>query len=427
MATTTLAESLLDDLDDLSDVDEEEEEEEQQLHEEEATDGSGSGNGSGDNDKSEESKANADLNSNNGDSGGQLVNEVESLIGGRKRLMDDKKFQSHLSAIQSVMKNTNIVSNSNANYKLMTTCNKYLSSLQSELTAAHHALIKAYKPKFPELDDLIPNMISYKNTIQILQNETDITLPHINHDLIHKANLNPNQIITLSVASSTTQGQPLPPSHLQAVNSIIAQMDQILHLQSELTNFVSSSMTTLAPNTCELIGPALAARMVGLAGGMAEFAKIPACNLQVMGQVRHTASSRAGLSTSVVASAAAAGAASAAGSVRVHKPHEGMLNECELYSTVPNHLKRKALKVIAAKLALAIRCDFVNLEAGRNGAGSGSVNRGASGKKFKEEIRKKFHKLIEPDLAPVIKALPKETMYSYMALSFSSKQLIDSL
>ena len=77
-----------------------------------------------------------------------------------------------------------------------------------------------------------------------------------------------------------------------------------------------------------------------------------------------------------------------------------MLSECDLYNRVPGHLQRKALKVIAAKLTLAIRCDFVTLESGRAGSN-------ASGMKFHAEVEKKFAKLIEPDVAPVIKALPK--------------------
>ena len=87
---------------------------------------------------------------------------------------------------------------------------------------------------------------------------------------------------------------------------------------------------------------------------------------------------------------------------RMPKPHEGMLAECDLYRRVPGHLQRKALKVIGAKLALAIRCDYVNLE-----SSGGRVKSNASGMKFRAEIEKKFAKLIEPDVAPVIKALPK--------------------
>jgi len=114
------------------------------------------------------------------------------------------------------------------------------------------------------------------------------------------------------------------------------------------------------------------------------------------------------MSTSIAAAASLSGAAASMGGLgsipftaaHVSKPHEGMISECELYNRVPPHLQRKALKVIAAKLALAIRCDYVNLESGR-------ARNNASGIKFRAEIEKKFAKLEEPDMAPVNKALPK--------------------
>ena len=185
-------------------------------------------------------------------------------------------------------------------------------------------------------------------------------------------------------------------------------------------------MERLAPNVCVLIGATLAARMVALAGGMAELSRIPACNLQVLGQTRATAASRAGLSTAIAAhqgrnpfrGTTSSNSNYAFGASTSSKPHEGMIAECELYQKVPHHLQRKALKVICAKLALAIRCDYVNLNRGTGGSGDGDGNgngggngnsnsRAESGRKFRQEIENKFAKLIEPDIAPVIKALPK--------------------
>lgn len=74
--------------------------------------------------------------------------------------------------------------------------------------------------------------------------------------------------------------------------------------------------------------------------------------------------------------------------------------ECELIQRCPKPMRRKALKVVAAKLALAIRCDFVNYESGR-------PRSARSGLAFRQEIEQKFVKLREPDKAPVLKALPK--------------------
>jgi U4/U6 small nuclear ribonucleoprotein PRP31 len=411
MATATLADSLLDDLDDLSDHEHEEASEENHNNNNDDV----SILGKDDHDPNED-HADADLEENNGEASKDVSSAPK-----RKRLVDDEKLKAHLHAIQTFTKTSTSTETSDQTsggeqtesqyqhqhqHQLMTSSNKFLIAVQTELTKAFEDLMKAYNPKFPELEDLLPNPIAYKNAIKVIQNEMDLTLVH--DQLSTEAHLSANQIITLSVASSTTQGEPLTPTQLIHVNQCIKYMEQILHIQSTLTSFVESHMERLAPNTCILIGPTLAAKMVVIAGGLSELSRIPACNLQVLGQTKATSASRGGMSTSIAANANA----NTYNHNRMPKPHEGMLAECDLYRSVPGHLQRKALKVIAAKLALAIRCDYVHLE--RSGSSGGRVKSHASGMKFRKEIEKKFAKLIEPDVAPVIKALPKCTILVLM-------------
>lgn len=307
--------------------------------------------------------------------------------------MDDPKLNSHLEAISQPL--TAQKEDQEEGYSLMTASNKYLLSIQTVISKAHTDLAMAYKTKFPELEDLLPDPISYKNAIKVIQNVMDLTL--VNEALNNVAKLSSNQIITLSVASSTTSGVPLTQSQLDHVNQCIAYIEQVLDIKERLIHHVEQHMEYLAPNMVALIGPTLAARMVSTAGGMAELCRIPSCNLQVLGQQKSTSASRAGLSTSI---AAAASMSAATTTRNVLKPHEGILAECDLYNAVQSHFQRKALKVIAAKLALCIRCDYVNLESGR-------AKTKTSGLKFRSEIESKFVKWEEPDKAQVVKALPK--------------------
>lgn len=320
----------------------------------------------------------------------------------RKRLLDDSHILKHMEDINNAMRlgDSDKVMEEER-YQLLTATNRFLIQLQYEINKTHVDLVHLYKIKFPELDDLLPDAVLYKNAIKVIQNETDVTT--LIDRLGTEAKLTSNQIITLSVASSTTFGQLLSEEQLKQVNDIISYMEEVLTVKDKLIAFVEMHMERLAPNTCAMIGAQLAAKMVGLAGGMAELAKIPSCNLQVLGQTKATSSSRAGMSTNVMTSAVAAAAAASSSSTTgqvVSKPHEGIINESDLYNRVPPQLQKKALKVISAKLALAIRCDFVNLEAGR-------ARTNESGKKFRAEIEQKFVKWEEPDRAPVVKALPK--------------------
>jgi U4/U6 small nuclear ribonucleoprotein PRP31 len=263
-------------------------------------------------------------------------------------------------------------------HQLVVQSNRHLAAIAEELGRAHGALALAYKPKFPELEELLPNYVQYKNAVRCIGNEMDMT--KVNDEL--NEILTSNQIITISVSGSTTSGRPLTEEDLQRVDDAANYMEELLQVQQELIDFVEQSMEALAPSICALIGPSTAAKLLGMAGGLAELTKIPACNLQVLGQVKQNSASRAGLSAANT------------------KQHVGILAECDLVRSVPKPLQKKALKVVASKLALAARYDYVNVDTGRPRSAQ-------TGRQLRQEVVEKFEKLQEPDKAPVLKALPK--------------------
>jgi U4/U6 small nuclear ribonucleoprotein PRP31 len=354
--TTTLADALLDDLDDLMDSDEDDVPDE------------------GGNNEREDEKHDSTL---------QDSAASEPINGSSSRFLEIAALQAHLSTIRARADSKQPSSQSQKDkeeedHHLVVQSNKHLANLADELARAHDELAMAYKPKFPELEELLPNYVQYMTAVRTIWNEMDLT--KVNDEL--NEILNSNQIITISVAGSTTSGRPLTDEELQRVDSAATYIEKLLKVQNELVTFVENSMESLAPSICALIGAATAARLLGLAGGLSELTKIPACNLQVMGQVKHNSSSRAGLSSAST------------------KQHVGILADCDLVQSVPKQLQKKALKAVASKLALAARYDFVNVDTGR-------ARSAITGRQLRQELNEKFEKLLEPDKAPVLKALPK--------------------
>jgi U4/U6 small nuclear ribonucleoprotein PRP31 len=357
----TLADALLDDLDDLSDVEDQPTEEGKD----------------GDQNSLEPTE---DDNISGGD---MALPKSSTAVGDGKavpRFLENQSLQKHMVTIREVQPSgtSSTKEEREQEHQLIVLSNKYLASLAEELARTHGQLCEAYEPKFPELEEIIPNPVQYTKAVRVIGNEMDMT--RVN-DALNEF-LASNQIITLSVAGSTTSGRLLTGSELETIGMIASYIEDIIKVQDKLTQFIERRMEGLAPSVCALIGSSVAARLVGLAGGLAELSKIPACNLQVLGQVRQNSTSRAGLSA-------------------VHsKPHQGVLSECDLVKRCPQHLQKKALKTVAAKLALAARCDFVNVDTGRSRSA-------ASGSLFRMEIEAKVEKWQEPDKAPTLKALPK--------------------
>jgi U4/U6 small nuclear ribonucleoprotein PRP31 len=107
--------------------------------------------------------------------------------------------------------------------------------------------------------------------------------------------------------------------------------------------------------------------------------KIPACNILVLG-----AQKKAMIGFS---------------SVTMNK-HEGFIYECDIVASVPKHIRRKAGRLLSAKVALACRCDF-----------SKEYPDGSMGKIYREDIQKKIDLLLEPPPVKKTKALPLPIEY----------------
>ena len=88
-------------------------------------------------------------------------------------------------------------------------------------------------------------------------------------------------IMVVSVTASTTSGQPLSSEVLQTVldaASIALQLDED---KSLILQLVQQKMHKIAPNLSTAVGTEVAARLMGVAGGLINLSKMPACNVQV--------------------------------------------------------------------------------------------------------------------------------------------------
>ena len=66
----------------------------------------------------------------------------------------------------------------------------------------------------------------------------------------------------------------------------------LLLLTDQITRFVESRMHQIAPNLSAAIGSEVAARLMGVAGGLLNLSKMPACNVQVRWTSSSNGSSR---------------------------------------------------------------------------------------------------------------------------------------
>lgn len=264
--------------------------------------------------------------------------------------------------------NQGIVMEDDPEYQLIVDCNALSVDIENEIVIIHNFIRDKYRLKFPELESLVHHPIDYARVVKKIGNEMDLTL-------VDLEGLLPSAIImVVSVTASTTSGKPLPEEVLQKT---IDACDRALSLDSskkKVLDFVESRMGYIAPNLSAVVGSAVAAKLMGTAGGLASLAKMPSCNVQLLGAKKKNF---AGFST-------------ATSTFRI-----GYIEHTEIFQTTPPALKMRAARLLASKATLAARVDSTR------GDPSGNT-----GRTLREEIRKKIEKWQEPPPAKQPKPLP---------------------
>ncbi|ESQ37474.1 hypothetical protein EUTSA_v10003005mg [Eutrema salsugineum] len=254
-------------------------------------------------------------------------------------------------------------------YKLIMDCNQLLVDIEDEITIVHNFIRYKYRLKFQELESLVPQAIDYARVVKQIGNETDLTLVDLK-DLLKQ-----HTIMTVKLAASTTKGKPLPEDVLQKTMDACDRAIDLDSAKKKILEFTETKMVCIAPNLSAIVGCAVAAKLMGTAGGLSELANMPACHVRLLGKKRKSLD---GFSSAATQSS------------RV-----GYLEQTEIFQSTPPELRLRVSKLLACKSTLAARIDAVK--------GDPS---GKNGKAFREEIRNKIDKLQEPCLARQPKQLP---------------------
>ncbi|KAF8044625.1 hypothetical protein N665_7416s0001 [Sinapis alba] len=256
-------------------------------------------------------------------------------------------------------------------YKLVMDCNHLSVDIENEIVAVHSFIRCKYRLRFPELESLVHHAIEYASVVKQIGDEKDLTLVPIK-------GLSASTIVSVLLTASTTKGKPLPEDVLQKTMEACDVAIDLDSARKKVLEFVETKMGCIAPNLSAVVGSSVAAKLMATAGGLSGLAKIPSCNVQVLGQKRKNLD---GFSTAATQS-------------RV-----GYLEQTEIFQSTPPGLRKQAIRFLAGKSTLAARID----------ASRGDPS-GSHGRSLREEIRKKIDKLQEPGVARQPKPLPVPDM-----------------
>ncbi|XP_067250588.1 U4/U6 small nuclear ribonucleoprotein Prp31 [Chanodichthys erythropterus] len=255
-------------------------------------------------------------------------------------------------------------------YRLIVAANNLTVEIDNELNIIHKFVRDKYSKRFPELESLVPNALDYIRTVKELGNNLEKCK---NNETLQQILTNAT-IMVVSVTASTTQGTMLGDDELQRLEEACDMALELNQSKHRIYEYVESRMSFIAPNLSIIVGASTAAKIMGVAGGLTNLSKMPACNLMLLGAQRRTLSGFS--STSLL-------------------PHTGYIYHCDVVQSLPPDLRRKAARLVAAKCTLASRVDSFHESAD-----------GKVGYDLKEEIERKFDKWQEPPPVKQVKPLP---------------------
>ncbi|KAH9894376.1 Nop domain-containing protein [Cubamyces lactineus] len=298
------------------------------------------------------------------------VDDVRKVakLDGSKRMNDILKEIEKYQANPSTPEQMAMPTHSNPEYNLIVQANNLSVDVDNEIMVVHKFIRDHYAPKFPELEQLVTDPQMYIRSVRALANSEDPTKVNL------QGILPPAIIMSVLVTATTTSGQQLPDAEWKAVQRACDLADRLEEARKKIFMYVSSRMNILAPNLSAIVGTTTAAKLLGVAGGLSGIAKMPACNVHLLGAQKKIA---AGFSTIT------------------QKKHTGFIFQSEIVQQTPPEYRMKVQRTVGAKCALAARMD---LERQRRD--------GSYGQQLREKIEKHIDRLAAPPPSKIVKALP---------------------
>ena len=173
-----------------------------------------------------------------------------------------------------------------------------------------------------------------KKRILVVDDEPDFAA--IVQGNLEKEGLPKNKSQTFAEVAAASMGADLGDDDLSQIQVFCKNVLELYNLRKSLENYVDSVMAEIAPNIKEIGGSLLGARLIALAGGLMNLAKLPASTMQILGAEKALFRS---LKT------------------KARPPKHGIIFQHPLIHDAKRWQRGKIARALAGKLSIAARVD----------------------------------------------------------------------
>lgn len=188
-----------------------------------------------------------------------------------------------------------------------------------------------YGLHFPELTHLLENQETYARLVSNLGDRENLAV-----EALEKEGLQKDKAEQIANAAKSSMGAALREEDMRQIQELCSGTLVLSGLRQKLENYIETTMSEVAPNVNALAGSLLGARLIAIAGGLDNLAKMPASTIQVLGAEK------------------ALFRALKTGS---RPPKHGLLFQHALIHEANRWQRGKISRALAGKLAIAARID----------------------------------------------------------------------
>jgi nucleolar protein 56 len=135
-----------------------------------------------------------------------------------------------------------------------------------------------YGIHFPELDRLLDKHETYARLVFKLGNKDNFR-----EEKLEKESILKSKAENIAKSAETSMGADLTETDLTQIQTLCKNVLELYQLRQTLENYLDTTMEEVAPNMKAIAGSLLGARLIALAGGLTNLAKMPASTIQVLG------------------------------------------------------------------------------------------------------------------------------------------------
>jgi len=197
--------------------------------------------------------------------------------------------------------------------------NGAMEELDKSINILVERLREWYSLHFPEMDRIISD---HKKFAEIVKESGD------------RKNITENELIPFKEKS---MGAELTEDDAKIVQEFASKIIDLYELREKIEKYVDKTLKEIAPNTKELAGSALTAKLIAKAGGLNKLARMPSSTIQLIGAEKALFRHLHG---------------------RGKSPRFGLIFTHPLIQNAPEKLKGRIARVLASKLSIAVKMDF---------------------------------------------------------------------